>query len=209
MMRVKDVALVLIFACVAQQFLQVDSLKDKPRRGRAHPGKGERRKGQKNETGPQASSDTVVRGRFSTMEKAQCTWVAASEGDRFLLGVTCAHEGKDFECKYVAKPTTCQRYSSNSEAYWKQIGRSLKKLKGLCRDFAARVKAVMCRRAPKEAHFRLVHTRSSSGVPSPPPGSPPCPGRVDKMKRAEEYCTSSWSSLCTFLFSMVENDECA
>lgn len=195
-MRVKDVALVLIFACVAQHFLQVNCVKDKQRRG------------QKTKTGPKATGDKVFRGRFLAKDKAQCTWVATGDGDKFLLGVTCANEGPSFECKYVAKPTSCPQYSSNSEAYWKQITRSLRKQKGLCRDSKARVKALMCRSAPEEAHFRLMLTRSSSRVPSPPPGPPPCPGRVDKQKRAEEYCTSTWSSLCTFLFLMIENDEC-
>ncbi|XP_051505850.1 fibroblast growth factor-binding protein 1-like [Myxocyprinus asiaticus] len=209
MMRVKDIALVLIFTCLVQQFLHVKSLRDRGRRAQTD-GKGGRR-GQRNDSGPNVSSDTGVwRGRFSLKDRAQCMWVAAAEGDASVLGVTCKNGAKSFDCEYVAKPTACQQYVSNAKAYWKQIARALKKKKGLCRDSTALIRAGMCRKAPKDAHFRLKDTRSSSHLSSPPPaGTNLCPDRIDRLKLADEYCTSSWSPMCTFLFLMFENDECS
>ncbi|XP_051514869.1 fibroblast growth factor-binding protein 1-like [Myxocyprinus asiaticus] len=208
MMRIKDIALVLIFTCLVQQFLQVNSLRD---RGRAQTdGKG-RRRGQRNDGGPKASSGTgVFRGRFSLKDGAQCTWVAAAEGHASVLGVTCKNGAQSFDCEYVAKPTACQQYASDAKAYWKQIARALKKQKRLCRDSTALLRAGMCRKAPEDAHFRLKVTRSSSPTPgTPPAGKHLCSDRTDRLKLSEEYCTSSWSSLCTFLFLMLENDECS
>lgn len=200
-MRVTDIALVLSFACILQQFVQVNSQRDRGRRAQTD-GKG-RGRGQRNENG--------LKGRFSLKDGARCSWLAARERDAFVLGVTCKKGAKSFGCEYVADPTACQQYASNSIAYWKQIGRSLKKQKRLCRDSTAMVKAGMCRSAPADAHFRLKKdTRPSSMVPLPSPaGNNHCPDRIERLKVAEEYCSSSWSSLCTFLFLMLENDECS
>ncbi|XP_016409800.1 fibroblast growth factor-binding protein 1-like [Sinocyclocheilus rhinocerous] len=196
MKRVTDIALVLIFACIVQQFVQVNSLRDRGRRAQADR-KGKRR-GQRNE------SD--LRGRFSLKDGARCSWRAARGGDAFVLGVTCKNGPKTFGCEYVAKPTACEQYASNTKAYWKQITRSLKKQRRLCRDSAAMVKAGMCR----SAHFRLKDTRPSSRVPLPPTaGNNHCPDRIERLKVAEEYCSRAWSSLCAFFFLMLENDECS
>jgi len=200
MMRVTNIALVLSFSCILQQFVQVNSLRDRGRRAQTD-GKG-RGRGQRNENG--------LKGRFSLKDGARCSWFAARERDAFVLGVTCKKGAKSFGCEYEAEPTACQQYASNAIAYWKQIARSLKKQKRLCRDSTAMVKAGMCRSAPADAHFRLKDRRPSSRVPLPSPeGNNHCPDRIERLKVAEEYCSSSWSSLCTFLFLMLENDECS
>ncbi|XP_048033086.1 fibroblast growth factor-binding protein 1 [Megalobrama amblycephala] len=200
MMRVTDIALILIFACIVQQFVQVNSLRDRGRR--AQTDRKGRVRGQRNESG--------LKGRFSLKDGARCSWLAARVGDAFELGVTCKNGAKTFGCEYEAKPATCQQYASNTKAYWKQIARSLKKQKRLCRDSTAMVKAGMCRSAPADAHFRLKDARPSSRVPLPTPaGNNHCPDRIERLKVAEEYCSSSWSSLCTFFFLMLENDECS
>uniref|UniRef100_A0A673NE05 Fibroblast growth factor binding protein 1b n=1 Tax=Sinocyclocheilus rhinocerous TaxID=307959 RepID=A0A673NE05_9TELE len=150
-----------------------------------------------------ASNDSAL---FSLKDGARCSWRAARGGDAFVLGVTCKNGPKTFGCEYVAKPTACEQYASNTKAYWKQITRSLKKQRRLCRDSAAMVKAGMCR----SAHFRLKDTRPSSRVPLPPTaGNNHCPDRIERLKVAEEYCSRAWSSLCAFFFLMLENDECS
>lgn len=200
MKRVTDIALVLIFACIVQQFAPVNSLRDRGRRAQTE-GKGKRR-GQRNESG--------LKGRFSLKDGARCSWRAVRGDDAFVLGVTCKNGAKTFSCEYVAMPTACQQYASNTKAYWKQISRSLKKQRRLCRDSTAMVKAGMCRSAPAEAHFRLKDTRHSSRAPLPTTaGNNHCPDRIERLRVAEEYCSSAWSSLCTFLFLMLENDECS
>ncbi len=198
MKRVTDVALVLIFACIVQQFAQVDSLRDRGRRAQTE-GK---RRGQRNQSG--------LKGRFSLKDGARCSWSAVRGDDAFVLGVTCKNGAKTFGCEYAAKPTACQQYASDTNAYWKQISRSLKKQRRLCRDSTAMVKAGMCRSAPADAHFRLKDTRPSSRAPLPTTaGNTHCPDRIERLRVAEENCSSAWSSLCTFLFLMLENDECS
>uniref|UniRef100_A0A9J7XB38 Fibroblast growth factor binding protein 1a n=1 Tax=Cyprinus carpio carpio TaxID=630221 RepID=A0A9J7XB38_CYPCA len=182
------------------QFVQVNSLRDRGRRAQAD-AKGKRR-GQRNESG--------LKGRFSLKDGARCSWRAARGGDAFVLRVTCKNGAKTFGCEYVAEPTACEQYTSNTKAYWKQIARSLKKQRRLCRDSTAMVKAGMCRSAPADAHFRLKDTRPSSRVPLPPTaGNNHCPERIERLKEAEEHCSRAWSSLCAFVFLMLENDECS
>ncbi|XP_059372715.1 fibroblast growth factor-binding protein 1-like [Carassius carassius] len=184
---VTDIALFLIFSCIVQQVAQVNSLRDRGRRAQT----GGKRRGQRNESG--------LKGRFSLKR-------AVRGDDAFVLGVTCKNGAKIFGCEYVAKPTACQQYASNTQGYWKQISRSLKKQRTLCRDSSAMVNAGMCRSAPVEAHFRLKHTRPSARVLLPTTaGNNHCPDRIERLRVAEEH----WSSLCTFLFLMLENDECS
>lgn len=216
-----NIAIVLVLACIAQLVLVADC-----RRGgkgtrsgqRTHSGKKERepkpnpiqpadRKEKEHKT---PTVKGVFKGKFSTKDKTHCTWLATGE-DAFTLGVTCKKGGDTFVCEYTARPTACPDYASNVKQYWKQIARALKKQKVLCKDPKALVKAGMCRRAPKVAHFKLSDTPSKhpdSSTPSPASsGGKSC---TDYQKqRAEEYCSTSWSSLCTLFFSMVQGgDDC-
>ncbi|XP_062333364.1 fibroblast growth factor-binding protein 1-like [Osmerus eperlanus] len=140
----------------------------------------------------------------------------------------------ELRCDYNAKPTTCPGFGTNPAGYWKQVARALKKLqRKLCQDERALVKAGMCKRATPDAHFKLdigsIHSaaRQPSDTVSPqkiprtnamatttttPPvrhskGSS-CTERVDQQKLAEEYCSNSWASLCTFFFSMLQSGDC-
>lgn len=140
----------------------------------------------------------------------------------------------DFKCDYTAKPTTCSGFGTNPAGYWKQVARALKKMqRKLCKDERALVRAGMCKRAPQDAHFKLDPTSSQASGQQPddtvsrqktPSSTPktttttttpatrntkgPCTERVDQEKLAEEYCSSSWASLCTFFFSMVQSGDC-
>uniref|UniRef100_A0A3Q3GFB2 Fibroblast growth factor binding protein 1a n=1 Tax=Labrus bergylta TaxID=56723 RepID=A0A3Q3GFB2_9LABR len=148
-----------------------------------------------------------------TKGELECTWAATGE-DVFILGVSCKKGGKSFSCEYVSRPTLCPQFASDAKLYWKQIARALKKQKNLCQDGAALVRAGMCRRADRGAHFRLRNTqRKTKNDPPPPPSPQPAPGAVkscqsDNMKLAEEYCNRSWSSVCTFFFTMVQDYDC-
>ncbi|XP_030646325.1 fibroblast growth factor-binding protein 1 [Chanos chanos] len=223
MMCIKNVVVVLIVACIAQQLWEVNCQEGKGRKGRNN-GK-EKGRGRKDNSSPKPSAPSSVRsdsgpktssgkgvfkGRFSK-DKAQCTWVATGE-DVFVLGVNCKKETESFDCEYVAKPNACPQYASKSKTYWKQIARSLKKQKRLCHDATSLVRAGMCRKAPNDAHFKL-NVAPSAQVANPQSQSTQsssklCPERVDRQRLAAEYCSSSWSSLCTFFFSMIENEDC-
>ncbi|XP_040002580.1 fibroblast growth factor-binding protein 1-like [Xiphias gladius] len=169
------------------------------------------------------------RGKFSLKDKMQCTWGARQAGDEVRLSVDCeSPEARvkggvtDLRCEYAAKPQSCPGYRSDPKGFWKQVARALKRLQGkVCKDERALAKAGMCKRAPRDAHFKLDAASSvssaQSGEPEVPPplppratsaGAPACAGRADRRKTAEEYCSSSWASVCSFFLSMLQNDDC-
>ncbi|KAJ8014839.1 hypothetical protein DPEC_G00019930 [Dallia pectoralis] len=218
-----NLAVWLAVACICQHLMVTNSQGSKKR------GMKKQKEGPKDESQPKITglspvnslpkANGVFKGKFTTRDKAQCTWLATG-ADYFMLGVTCKKGEKSFDCEYVSRPTTCPGYETNPTAYWKQIARSLKKHKKLCSDSSALVKAGMCRNAPHDAHFKLNRKHRDIVVPIPrntvqtpyslseqsTPSAKSC--AVQNKKRADEYCAESWSSLCAFLFSMVQNDEC-
>ncbi|CAJ1059102.1 fibroblast growth factor-binding protein 1 [Xyrichtys novacula] len=205
-----NVAILLVLACFSHQLMLSSCHKSQGRKG-----KGEERGQNKDRTGlkmsrqPKSVSAQPVKGKVVTKDKSECTWAATGE-DVLILGVSCRKEGKSFSCEYISKPSLCPQYASNVKLYWKQITRALKKQRNLCQDSAALVRAGMCRRADKEAHFRLRDTKTKT---DPPPSAQPAPTAVkscqsENMKLAEEYCNKSWSSVCTFLFTMVQDYDC-
>ncbi|KAG8014683.1 Fibroblast growth factor-binding protein 1 [Nibea albiflora] len=149
-------------------------------------------------------SAATGRGKFSTNDKMQCTWTATNVG-------------------------AIMRLSSDRKNFWKQVSRAFKRMQGkVCKDDRALVKAGMCKRAHRDAHFKLdlssSVTSAQSGEPETPKlPQPPrstaastptstsptaCTKRADHRKKAEEHCSSSWASLCTFFFSMLQSDDC-
>lgn len=220
-----NLAVVLVVACISQQLMVANCQKEKGkgRKGRTEGKEKVKDRGQKQGEQPppklpvpsphkkDGGPKAPFKGKFTAKDKTQCTWVATGD-DAFVLGVNCNKGGQRFECEYVARPNACPQYASNAKGYWKQIARALKKQKTMCNDATALVKAGMCRKAPKDAHFKL-NNNARTKTTNPPPSVAPaglksnCP-EVDLNKLGEEYCSSSWSSLCTFFFSMVHSDDC-
>lgn len=165
--------------------------------------------------GTGGGSEVAPRGRFST-EHMQCTWTANDTGDSATLRVTCrspeARAG--LRCSYRGRPHGCPAFRSEPRRFWRQVGRALAKLRArLCRDERASVRAGMCRRAPGDAHFQLAADSSvfsaRTAPPPPRPTSTSCAGgRADHRSTAEEYCSSAWASVCSFLLSMLQTDAC-
>ncbi|XP_071398670.1 fibroblast growth factor-binding protein 1-like [Centroberyx affinis] len=195
------VTVLLLLACMSQQLVLISC---QGRRGRAAGRGRERDRGQKEgRQHPKSVGPLPVRGELVAKDKSQCTWVATGQ-ELLTLSVTCRNGDRRFSCEYVAKPAACPQYASNPRLYWKQIGRALKKQRKLCRDGGAAVRAGVCRKAPGDAHFRMA-------APPPSPNSRPATVKAckpDNKKLAEEYCSDSWSSFCTFFFVMVQNDDC-
>uniref|UniRef100_A0A672MMD8 Fibroblast growth factor binding protein 1b n=1 Tax=Sinocyclocheilus grahami TaxID=75366 RepID=A0A672MMD8_SINGR len=170
---------------------------------------------------PQKGSDnniSVQKAKFTTKDKAQCSWVARGE-DKYTMTVTCKPgNGDGFTCKYTAKPATCTEYGSNPEGYWKQIARSVKKQKKLCADPRAMIRAGMCKRAPLDAHFKLSETSQAKPPKTektpiatnttPPDTKRQCTERIDHSEVAKEKCGDSWASLCAFLFTVIQSGDC-
>ncbi|KAM7009161.1 fibroblast growth factor-binding protein 1-like [Tautogolabrus adspersus] len=180
------------------------------------------------------SSAATGRGKFAiTKDKMKCTWGAKDVGDTVKLSVKCENpEARikggttDIECDYNGKPQRCPGYQSDPKGFWKQVARAFKRLQGkACHDARALVRAGMCKRAPRDAHFKLdisssVASSQSGGMsedlqPPPPPrptksspyGPTACTGVEQQRRKAEENC-GKWASLCTFLFSMLQSDDC-
>ncbi|XP_012686611.2 fibroblast growth factor-binding protein 1 [Clupea harengus] len=211
MMHLSTAAVLLVLACISDQILEAECQREK--------GRGGKRESQqrlsvppsdRNDNGPKsAGGKGIFKGRFSAKDKAQCTWVATGD-EEFVLGVTCKKGAKSFDCAYVAKPTTCPQYASNAKLYWKQIARSLKKQRKLCYDGTSLIKAGMCRKAPEDAHFKLSQTPKETAKPKSASSKDNelCQDQIDKKTFAEEYCSHSWTSLCAFLFTMIQSEDC-
>ncbi|XP_034546452.1 fibroblast growth factor-binding protein 1 [Notolabrus celidotus] len=205
-----NVAILLVLACFSHQLMLSSCQKSHGRRGRGvERGQNKERTGLKVSRQPKSVSAQPIKGKVVTKDKSECTWAATGE-DIITLGVSCKKGGKSFSCEYISKPSLCPEYASNVKLYWKQITRALKKQKNLCKDSSALVRAGMCRRADRGAHFRLRDTQTKT---DPPPSTQPAPRAVkscqsENMKLAEEYCNKSWSSFCTLFFTMVQDYDC-
>ncbi|XP_026216024.1 fibroblast growth factor-binding protein 1 [Anabas testudineus] len=162
-------------------------------------------------------------GKFSIKGKMQCTWRRRDVGDTVTLSVKCETpetRTSSLTCEYVARPQSCPGYLSDDRGFWKQVARALNRLQAkVCTDDRALVKAGMCKRAPRDAHFKLRTVSSAEtgdrGTPPAPPVPPArstpaattaCTGRADHGKTAEEYCGSSWASACALFLSMLQRD---
>ncbi|KAK2848831.1 hypothetical protein Q5P01_008665 [Channa striata] len=201
-----NISILLVLACISHQLMLGSCQKGNGQRGRGMDrGQHKDRLGQK--VGRQKSvSAQPIKGKLVTKDKSDCAWAATGE-DLIILVVTCKKGDRSFRCDYVAKPAVCPQYASNVKLYWKQIARALKKQKNLCQDSGELVRAGMCRGAARDAHFRL-HNSQSETYTSPPAPTPVKSCQHNNKKLAEEYCNDSWSSFCTFFFTMVQDYDC-
>ncbi|XP_026213982.1 fibroblast growth factor-binding protein 1 [Anabas testudineus] len=205
-----NVTILLVLACISHQMMLGSCQKGNGRRGRGvDRGQHKDRAGLKVGRQQKSVSGQPIKGKLVTKDKSHCTWAATGE-DLFILGVTCKKGDRTFSCDYVAKPAVCPQYASNVKLYWKQIARALKKQKNLCLDSNELVRTGMCRGAARDAHFRLRNAQRKTAQPHPPTpaatAEKPCQHKNKKL--AEEYCNDSWSSFCTFFFTMVQDYDC-
>ncbi|XP_021176320.2 fibroblast growth factor-binding protein 1 [Fundulus heteroclitus] len=197
-----NVAVLMVLACVSHQMMLGSCHRSHGRRGRGDRGQRKERSG--------LSHMKPVRGKLATKDGSQCSWNATG-GDPLFLFVTCMKGERSFACTYTARAALCPQYASNTLVYWKQITRALKKQSNLCHNETASIRAGMCKQAPREAHFRLV-VAEKKGTPSS--YVPPSPNRAAKsclpknQELAKKLCSDSWSSLCTFFSTMVNNYDC-
>ncbi|KAA0722370.1 Fibroblast growth factor-binding protein 1 [Triplophysa tibetana] len=203
-------ALLVFLACLSQLIFTAESLKGAGRKEKKQDSRGD-------------NNFAVVKGKFRTKDKAQCSWVARGE-DRYTLSVTCKPgKGDEFTCKYTARPASCPGFVAEPETYWAQITRSLRKQKKLCSDPRSMLRSGMCKSAPQEAHFKLTetaHEKSPTKEKTPlrekevttnattPETTRKCAQHSDHSKSAKEKCGDSWASLCTFFFTLVQNGDC-
>ncbi|XP_029294189.1 fibroblast growth factor-binding protein 1 [Cottoperca gobio] len=229
MFLLKTFAPLLLLAFLGQQVSLSSSARNKNRGAdktvTAAPGR-EQRSGNK--------SAASGRGKFSINNQMQCTWGAKDVEDTVRLSVKCEdREARikggvtDIRCEYNAKPQSCPGYTSNRKGFWRQVSRLLKRLQGnVCNSKHMVVKASMCKRAPRDAHFKLdIHssqileqsgednTRApllprANSTAAAPVRTTACTVRANHRKTAEENCSGSWASVCNFFLSMLQSDDC-
>ncbi|XP_069488032.1 fibroblast growth factor-binding protein 1 [Ambystoma mexicanum] len=242
-MEMKRLGLACVVLLVSQLLLAEGNNPEEGKRERKGKGnaKGEgEKKGAKPQAEPgEAGKDQKSKGgrgspqgKFSTKDKAECTWVVSEANTGVSLRVECTKGGDSFRCEFAGNPSACPEYTANQKHYWKQISRALKKQKNICQDPKAMLKSKECKKAPKEAHLSILpeagpakeakkghHGKKHSPPESPTNESKPAAGEggkecvedveaIDQRKVAEEYCGESWSSFCTFFFSMLQNKKC-
>ncbi|KAM9377428.1 fibroblast growth factor-binding protein 1 [Pholidichthys leucotaenia] len=206
-----NVTILLVLACISHQLMLGSSQRGQGRQGRgADRGQNKDKSGLKVGHQDKSASAQQTVGKLVTKDKWKCTWAASGE-DLLILSITCKKGGRSFSCQYAGRPQVCQSYTSNIQLFWVQIGRALKRQKNLCQDSGSLVRARMCRGAARDAHFRLRVSRGKETArPNIPPSAitPVKSCQPDNKKRAEEFCSDSWSSFCTFLFTMVQDYDC-
>ncbi|KAM9741793.1 fibroblast growth factor-binding protein 1 [Menidia menidia] len=196
-----NVAILLVVACFSHHVMVGSCQRGHGKRGRTGPKAGRQ---------PKSGSARPIKGKLLTRDKAECSWVATGE-DPVILNITCKKADGILRCEYAARPGSCPQYASNGDLYWKQISRALKKQRSLCGGRSALVKAGVCRKAPQSAHFRLqVAQKKETFSPFVPPVTAEAVKscRPANRKLAGEFCKASWTSLCTFLFTMVKDYDC-
>ncbi|XP_059407446.1 fibroblast growth factor-binding protein 1-like [Carassius carassius] len=196
-MSLRGTVVLLLLLCLSQLIFAADSIREARRKGKRLESRADK-------------NISVHKGKFTTKDKAQCSWVARGEHN-YTMTVTCKPGNEDgFSCKYTAKPATCTEYGSNPKGYWKQIARSVKKQKKLCADARALIRAGMCKRAPLAAHFKLTEMSQEKPPTEKTPTSTKlqCTERTDHSEVAKEMCGDSWASLCAFVFTIVQSGDC-
>lgn len=207
MALLSNLTVLLLLACVSHQMMSGGHRRSHEQRGRGHKGHHGARYGSKAARQVNAVSAQRVKGKLVTKDKSVCTWTATGE-DLVLLNVLCEKDGRSFSCEYSARPALCLHFTSNQELYWKQISRALKKHKKPCEDSNTLVKAAMCRRSPREAHFILHHVGAMKKDFPASAATAVSSCKSENKKLAEEFCIQSWSSFCTFLFTMIKDSDC-
>lgn len=203
-----NITVLLVLACISHQLVFSSCQKGHGRRGRGVD-RGQHKDKPGLKVGHQHKSAQPLKGKMVTKDKSACTWEATGD-DFYILKVTCKKRDRSFSCEYIARPSVCPQYTSNVRLYWKQVARALQKQRNLCQDRSGLVKAGMCRKASKDAHFSLRREQWEIAPPSTPqPASKTVNScQPNNRKLAEEYCDDSWLSVCTFFFTMVQDDDC-
>lgn len=208
-----NLTVLLLLGCISHQLALISCQKSPGRRGRGSD-RGHHRDKPAAKAARQAKSPQSLKGKTVAKDGSECQWAATGQ-ELVVLAVNCKKGGSSFSCEYEARPSACPQFASDAGLYWKQVTRALKKQKSLCRDRRVIIKAGMCRRAVRDAHFRLRGGRGKTAATVATPSTTPqsylpgvtsCPR--NNKKRAEEFCHESWSSFCIFFFTMVQSDDC-
>ncbi|XP_073503346.1 fibroblast growth factor-binding protein 1 [Phyllobates terribilis] len=226
-MKLKKFALLIVVTLLIFQLFLVEGNKQREGKkdrqkgaGREENQKSPTRNGEKQRGSKGGRGSLQLQGKFVSKDKAECIW-SVSGTETVALNVECAKGETKVSCAYGGNPTACPNYVANQKSYWKQITRALRKQKNLCQDQKAVFKSKECKKGPPEAHLSYllpvvpvphhehkVHEGSKVDITEPAQDCVEDADVLEKQRLAKEYCGNSWSSLCSFFFSMVQGKSC-
>ncbi|XP_076993233.1 fibroblast growth factor-binding protein 1 [Tamandua tetradactyla] len=173
-------------------------------------------------------------GTFPTQDLAECRWaVTELQEGSVTLKVACTQKDKEFSCYFGGNLDSCLQSVKKTKALWRQLGRSLKGQKNVCKDPESLVRARLCRKKFPEASLKLLNStlitekKPSQGDLMPEvkeatraspvktqastTKDPKCvedPEVVIQRKVALEYCGESWAAICKFFLTMLQDTSC-
>ncbi|XP_073430714.1 fibroblast growth factor-binding protein 1 [Dendrobates tinctorius] len=228
-MKLKNFALLTVASLLIFQLLLVKGNKQKEGKKDRQKGAGKEenqksptRNGEKQKGAKGGRGSLQLQGKFVSKDKAECIW-SVSGTETVAVNVECAKGETKISCAYGGNPTACPNYVANQKSYWKQITRALRKQKNLCQDQKAVLKSKECKKGPPEAHLRYLlpdvlgpsqehkvqeGTSTKEDIIEPTQDCVEDADVLEKQRLAKEYCGNSWSSLCSFFFSMVQGKSC-